>query len=246
MKRKRSVEPSTIERPRTSSTAERHVVQYFRRFRQANDQHGTNGLGGGKQTAPDCQIMTDLLDAVSAAVPTAKISEAEIRQACVALRTFIVAYGVPRTFPGLSAETVLRLAPVASHLRSRQDSLGSGDFDAADEVEALAAACKAAGFTYARSFASKAWCMLGIAVPIYSSEGVAYLKHAGHSLGTHSSYSDYLGAWQAEYHKERPAYMRAAEVHLSATDPLERRCTAEWFAMRGFDVKLMAVGGPMR
>ena len=173
MKRKRSVEPSTVERPRTSSTAERHVVQYFRRFRQANDHGSTNGLGGGKQTVPDCQIMTDLLDAVSAAVPTAKMREAEIRQACTALRTFIVAYGVPRTFPGLSAETVLRLAPVASHLRSRQGSLGSGDFDAADEVEALAAACKAAGFTYARSFASKAWCMLGVAVPIYSSEGVA-------------------------------------------------------------------------
>ena len=42
----------------------------------------------------------------------------------------------------------------------------------------------------------------------------------------------------------------AAAKHLAkgpdALQPLERRLGATWFAMRGFDNKMMAVGGPLR
>ena len=85
--------------------------------------------------------------------------------------------------------------------------------------------------------------MLGHPIPIYSSEGVAYLKNAGYQV---PGYAAYFDAWHAEFAKEREHYMDSAHAHLSTAHQLEEWLGAEWFAMRGFDVKLMAEGGPMR
>mgnify|MGYP006083657867 FL=1 len=50
------------------------------------------------------------------------------------------------------------------------------------------------------------------------------------------------------YEPRRAAYEAAAAAHLADAGGLEveRELGVAWFAMRGFDVHLMAVGGPMR
>ena len=101
-------------------------------------------------------------------------------ESCERLRDFIRAYGVPRTFKGMREDNVLPLAPVVRHLQHRWaelQSLPHGDDSTAiiREVDALADVCKAAGFARNTSFASKALNVLGVPLPLFSSECLAYL-----------------------------------------------------------------------
>ncbi len=101
-------------------------------------------------------------------------------ESCERLRDFIKAYGVPRTFKGMREDNVLPLAPVVRHLQHRWaelQSLPHGDDSTAiiREVDALADVCKAAGFARNTSFASKALNVLGVPLPLFSSECLAYL-----------------------------------------------------------------------
>ena len=87
-------------------------------------------------------------------------------------------------------------------------------------------------------------------------EAVAYLKNKGHRLRSKPAefdpayYADFHTAWCAEYDNEAARdYEAAAAKHLlggAATARVERDLGAKWFAMRGLDVKMMAVGGPLR
>lgn len=170
------------------------------------------------------------------------------------LRQFIIAYGAVRTFAGLRAERLDGLSPITSHLRARWASLRSAgpalpSGQVVQEVDDLAEACRLGGFHRNLSFASKALAMLGLEVPIYSSEGKAFL-----GLPAAVSYAAFLEAWMRAYEPRRAAYEAAAAAHLAdaglerelADAGLERELGVGWFAMRGFDVHLMAVGGPMR
>ena len=90
--------------------------------------------------------------------------------------------------------------------------------------------------------------MLGQPFPIFSSEAVAYLRHAAHTLpsGTGTrAYATYHAAWMTEYEKQRVHFEAAATKHLSSTLGLVAGADAAadtaawlgvgWFAMRGFD-----------
>lgn len=228
-------------RTRTGNRAEEYVLEYFSRFRYVNEH---NARGGGSQTKTDAQIMAEL-QAFSGDLDRSDLLE----QSCEALRRFLIAYGVSRTFSGLSARNCQCLAPIVRHLQLRQEAWRAVSFDAVTEVLDLAETCVKAGFNRNMSFASKCLCMLGHAVPIYSSEGVAYLNHFGTSGGV-KGYAAYCEAWLAAYCHERLGYEAAAARHLAnapvITEKLEQRLGVAWFAMRGYDVKMMAEGGPLR
>ena len=126
------------------------------------------------------------------------------------------------------------------------------------EVEALADACKAAGFGRNLSFASKAINMLGQPAPLFSSECTAFLQLKG---GASGGYDQYCKKWRAAFEVRAIEYRAAATEQLAgsayragAADGAAQRAASklavqlghEWFAIRGFDVHLLAVGGPMR
>ena len=168
------------------------------------------------------------------------------RAASERLRDFIRAYGVPRTFKGMREDNVLPLAPVVRHLQHRWaelQSLPHGDDSTAiiREVDALADVCKAAGFARNTSFASKALNMLGVPLPLFSSECLAYLR-----LPRTASYALFHEAGAAAYEEHRSAYEAASKRQLEESNGEEAQLGARWFAMRGFDVRLLLVGGPMR
>ena len=166
------------------------------------------------------------------------VSDSE--EACKRLRTFLIAYGVSRTFRGLSADNMRCLKPLVEHLRKKKNPKTAADVVA--QVEGLADACLAAGFGRNMSFASKCLCMLGGHVPIYSSEAVAYLgtKKAGPV-----DYGSFHTTWLAEYEARRVSYEGAA-AKLLGEEETRRGLDAKWVGMRGLDVRMMAIGGPMR
>jgi hypothetical protein len=189
----------------------------------------------GRFQASDEQVMAGLRRVVASAE-----GESE-HQRCQGLRDFIRAYGVPRTFRGMSADNVQCLAPVVRHLRAVWGKgIATSAADLAHEVDVLAAVCKAAGFGRNVSFASKALNMLGWEAPLYSSECLAYLH-----LPRNAPYAQFLSAWTAAFLPKRHAYKGAARHQLRAQEgsslPPET-----WFAMRGFDILLLREGGPMR
>lgn len=171
------------------------------------------------------------------------ISELRDRAACSYLREFLVAYGVSRTFAGLSEEKVERLAPIVTHLQAHTSALQAmqHECEIVFAVEALTDSCQGAGFSKNISFASKALNMLGAPVPIYSSEAHAYLGLRGIP-----PYAVFYKAWMEAYAGEGAAFEAAAERLLDRRCPIETRLRCKWFAMRGLDVKMMEVGGPLR
>ena len=82
--------------------------------------------------------------------------------------------------------------------------------------------------------------MLGACVPICSSEGKAFLRLSGMV-----SYADYSAAWLAAFKEHQIEYEAHAQRLIGQAEST-RGLSHIWLAMRGFDVKLMAVGGPMR
>ena len=229
---KRAEPPATVTASRKrakiapdSETAS-EVLEYLQRFRIRNEKNGTNARGGGTQTKTDEAIMTSLMR-----ITSGKVKSMEER--CVLLREFIMAYGVARCFGGLREDNVKILGPIVKALES------SATMPLSESTEALSAACKCK-FGRNPSFVSKVLCMLGRRVPIYSSEGIAFL-----GLKTVKSYEEFRVAWMAAYEPLRAAYEAEAEKQIRASG-LEAQLGAPWFAMRGFDVHLMKIGGPMR
>eukprot|EP01043_Picozoa_sp_COSAG02_P047668 COSAG02_NODE_4592_length_5182_cov_4.487901_6_plen_221_part_00 len=173
-----------------------------------------------------------------------------LQKCCVDLRDFIVAYGVHRTFKGLHKNNTAPLAPIVSHIQRRWASgeLHRCQSDAAfvvQEVDALADVCKAAGYSRNLSFASKALNMLGLQVPLFSSECVAFLR-----LPRAASYAVFHAAWSAQYAEQREALESAAARYASSLLPwlggsTEQEATA-WLRVRAFDVRMLREGGPMR
>ena len=206
---------------------EAEVLEYLGRFRPSS--------GGDRDAVTDEKLVL-LLRGVAAG----QHGNCELRQ-------FIIAYGAVRTFAGLRAEKLDSLSPITGHLQARWASIraspasvGLPSSAVVCEVDGLAEACRLAGFHRNLSFASKALAMLGFEIPIYSSEGKAYL-----GLPASVGYGAFFDAWMDAYGARRAAYEVAAAAHL-ADAGLERELGVAWFAMRGFDVHLMAVGGPMR
>ena len=85
--------------------------------------------------------------------------------------------------------------------------------------------------------------MLGRPVPIFSSEGVPFLGVKFKK--DEEKYVTYERAWTSAFEEAAAEYEEAA-AQLMTDDERRRGLTPRWFAMRGFDVHLMAVGGPMR
>ena len=211
---------------------ETRVAQYLQRFRE-HKPNAKNEHGGGAQKEPDMAIMQALRDGL-------RLDDMD--EACESLRSFIIGYGVNRTFKGMGAGARV-FEPVVRHLRARravQMQLSTPEA-IMTEVGDLAGACKAAGFNHNVSFASKCLCMLGAHVPILSSECVAYL---GLKEGTKYT-AEYVDAWTAEYERHRAGYEAAAERLMGATER-ERGLSATWVAMRGLDQHMVVVGAPMR
>ena len=218
--------PATVKASRTkasrtkastvqASREEGYVLEYFERFRHVDESNGSNARGGGSQTTPDAQILADLRSFL------ASVKERVVLDDCLRLRRFLVAYGVSRTFTGLSEEHALKLEPVVAAIRARRAALTEGKaLEVVAEVDALTEACVAAGFGRNVSFASKCLNMLGLPVPIFSSEGVAYLVHREHALKSSDrgpgSYAAYHRAWAAEYAAQREAFVPAAARQVGA------------------------------
>ena len=59
------------------------------------------------------------------------------------------------------------------------------------------------------------------------------------------NYRAFHHAWMAEYEARRAAYEGAAAERLGE-DEMRRGLDAKWVGMRGLDVRMMDVGGPMR
>lgn len=174
-----------------------------------------------------------------------RMASGEIRgkaECCALLREFIVAYGVCRVFAGMREDNAhVVLASIVEHLQQQPTA---AVLSSIERVDALTDATESAGFHRLISFASKALNMLGQRVPLYSSEGLAYL-----GLKQPASYEAFHAAWTQAYEPLRAAYESAAAKHLQrdgSSSSLESSLGAEWFAMRGFDVRLLRVGGPMR
>ena len=221
--KRRKVARVAATRTNCSCTARLDVRTYLERYRS----------GGEKQ------VMASLRSLAAGELET------EL-ESCERLRDFIRAYGVPRTFKGMREDNVLPLAPVVRHLQHRWAELQSlpHEDDSTTiirEVDALADVCKAAGFARNTSFASKALNMLGVPLPLFSSECLAYLR-----LPRTASYALFHEAWAAAYEDHRSAYEAASKRQLEESDGEEAQLGARWFAMRGFDVRLLLVGGPMR
>lgn len=213
--------------------AEAYVSGYLNRFRARPEDGLRSERGGGTQKRTDAELMRMLRT----------LSEMRGRAACACLREFLVAYGVSRTFAGLSEEKVERLAPVATHLRAHASALRAmqDECEIISAVDALVESCRDAGFSNNISFASKALNMLGIPVPIYSTEAHAYL-----ALKRNPPYAVFYKAWMEAYVREGSAFEAAAERLLNHRCPLEMGLQCKWFAMRGLDVKMMDIGGPLR
>jgi hypothetical protein len=224
--KRRKVARVAATRTNCSCTARPDVRTYLERYRS----------GGEKQ------VMASLRSLAAGELET------EL-ESCERLRDFIRAYGVPRTFKGMREDNVLPLAPVVRHLQHRWaelQSLPHGDDSTAiiREVDALADVCKAAGFARNTSFASKALNMLGVPLPLFSSECLAYLR-----LPRTASYALFQAlAWAAAYEDvdHRSAYEAASKRQLEESDGEEAPLGMGWLAMRGFGVRLLLVGGPMR
>jgi hypothetical protein len=237
-------EPATLARPKKrpfSSQARQNTLEYIERFSARSESSGSNARGGGYQTQTDGMIMAKLRQAVID-------SSMHRAEACSALRSFIIAYGVSRTFAGLREDNAaVKLAPLLSHLRKRWPILQQLEHpdDIVREVDDLTQVCFDAGFNRNISFATKALCMLSLPVPIYSSEGKAYLR-----LSASAPFKEYQAAWMAKYFEERAEYEAAAAECMpqiaQATPSGMPVPSAEWFGMRGLDIHMLAVGGPMR
>ena len=241
--------PATVQgkkqRPPASEEANQTqacVDKYFDRFRHVNESNGKNELGGGTQKVTDAVIMRSLRE-----LPSLKGDAAG-----AALHRFIVAYGVNRTFGGLGKikkipEKHKKLAPLAARLIAiHKASRGTHQ----DDIAAVMAACKKAGFGTNPSFSSKFLNMLGRPVPIYSSECTAYLRHFGYlQPKPPADYPTFHAAWLKAFDDVRADYTAAARRRLGQlpeTKALEEELGAEWFAIRGFDQLHMKVGGPLR
>lgn len=175
----------------------------------------------------------------TAAAHQADVDELEF---CMQMREFITAYGVPRTFKGMRVDNVLPLLPLVTHLQRRW---ASGELERQQdgalvvlEVEALADVCKAAGYARNLSFASKCLNMLGLRVPLFSSECLAYLQ-----LPRTCGFERFHEAWMGEFSQRREALEAAAVRHAEG---YECSMNGVWLAMRALDVRMLAVGGPMR
>ena len=226
--------------------AEACVDEYFDRFRNHNERNGTNARGGGTQTVTDATIMQSLRELCSLKGPAAG----------AVLHRFLVAYGVVRTFAGLGKldepDKYKRLAPLAARLIAiHKASRGIHP----EDVAAVMAACVKERFGTNASFSSKFLNMLGRPVPIYSSECTAYLHHFGYLQTKSPEYPTFYAAWLKAFDESttfsdvRADFTAAARCRLgqhAVTKALEEELGAEWFAMRGFDVLHMKVGGPLR
>ena len=228
-----------------SSIPSDRTNEYFSRFRECNERNGRNKRGGGNENVTDAVIMQDLR----------AVASGEATDGCRGLWRFCIAYGVNRTFRDMKdamkdPSKLAKLEPIRRHLTARWPELrGLGStVGVAREVEDLMACCQAAGFGRNPSFASKCLCMLGVPCPIFSSEARAFLRAAEHKLRDDckepGEYASFCKAWMCEYDKHRARYEDAARCELEGD--LEHELGEAWFAMRGFDVHVMAVGGPMR
>ena len=61
-----------------------------------------------------------------------------------------------------------------------------------------------------------------------------------------ASYALFHEAWAAAYEDHRSAYEAASKRQLEESDGEEAPLGMGWLAMRGFGVRLLLVGGPMR
>jgi len=217
------------------------LAEYINRFREREARNSSNARGGGAQTVTDATIMRNLCAIASGDEPNS----------CGALRMFAIAYGVSRTFPGLSEHNVAFLTPIVEHLKERWPTLqgirrAPSEDDISREVDALADVCQRVVGRANLSFASKCLNMLGLPVPIFSSEGKAYLGFKWKKSDVLSEYASFCRLWFASYAEQQPQYEAHAAKQIRRDDELEARLGPKWFAMRGFDVTLMRVGGPMR
>lgn len=244
-------EPAALPAPQ-DDTAEAHVLSYLDRFRRApeddEDEPETAPTSSptkkhAANTQNDEQIMRSLRHVVFAEVGTGHFKEC-----CLGLREFIKACS-PRAFKGMKEDKLAYdLAPIVRHLQKRWNSGALSCMPTpghvALEVEALADACKSAGFSRSLSFSSKALNMLGLPVPPFSDTSAASLNLP---KGL-ASYGRYLDAWTTKYAKVRREYEAAAAMHIRGVKQgkfivisksyMERRLGSEWFGMRGFDVAL--------
>ena len=241
-----SVEPAVSGAAVGGADTEAEVLKYLGRFRPRRElQRDLSSASGASATAPVPSSASAPVSSGEEALVVMLRGVASGRHGNSELRQFIIAYGAVRTFAGLRADRLDGLTPITSHLRARWASLRSAcpalpSGQVVREVDDLAEACILGGFHRNLSFASKALAMLGLEVPIYSSEGKAFL-----GLPAAVSYGAFFEAWMAAYEPRRAAYEAAAAAHL-ADAGLEHELGVAWFAMRGLDVHLMAVGGPMR
>jgi hypothetical protein len=235
------VEPAEVASVAGRQEAEAHVLMYLQRFRWP-DEGGGQAMGLNEE-----QIMHGLRRVVFAEVH-------HFKECCLGLRQFIKAIGT-RAFKGMREDKLAYdLAPIVRHMQQRWNDGAlqsmSEPADVTREVEALADACKAAGFSRSLSFASKTLNLLGLPVPLFSSEKSAMFLGLPKGL---SSYGRFLDAWTTEYAKVRFQYEAAAATHIRGVKQgkfivvsrscMERRLGAAWFGIRGFDEFIKRFGG---
>jgi hypothetical protein len=235
------VEPADAMSVAGRQEAEAHVLMYLQRFR-CPDQDGGQTMCQNEE-----HIMLGLHRVVFAEVD-------HFKECCLGLRQFIKAIGT-RAFKGMREDKLAYdLAPIVRHLQQRWNDGAlhsmSEPADVTREVEALADACKAAGFSRSLGFASKTLNFLGLPVPLFSSEKSAVFLGLPKGL---SSYGRFLDAWTTEYAKVRCQYEAAAARHIRGVKQgkfivvsrscMERRLGAAWFGIRGFDEFIQRFGG---
>ena len=189
-------------------------------------------------------------------------SKDELEDDCHRLRDFIKAYGVERNFKGMTSENVVLLLPIVKHLkdgwrvnhdgggndykgyagttlRSLDVTNDNGSHRVIEAVDALVDLCKESKFGRNTSFASKVLNMLGLEVPIYSSECKSFLR-----IPSQKSYAIFATKWMEEFEQVREIYEDEATKLLLDEDGgdsnksnklLEQELGSTWFAIRGFD-----------
>jgi hypothetical protein len=239
--------------------AEAHVLTYLECFRRPvendwDDEAPPVAAGSSPVAAAAAGAGAQNEEQMMRSLRRVVFAEVEhFRECCLGLRKFIKALS-PRAFKGMREDKLAYdLAPIVRHLQERWNNgillSMTEPAHVAREVESLADACKAAGFSRSLAFASKTLNMLGLPVPPFSESSAAFLRLP---KGL-SSYGRFLDAWTTEYAKVRREYEAAAARHIKGVKQgkfivvsrscMERRLGAEWFGIRGFDHFIKHVGG---